>query len=710
MGGATGDGGDADSDTVTMAGRDATSPGVAGPRAFFPALPGGPEKALPGGGAQLPLLVPVILLLLVAVAAVAGILILGAREQDRAMAVQSHRMVEVALAQAERALGNNVRDYALWDDAVTNLLVAPDPGWARRNLGASLDASFGIAATAVVDDAGRIALLLEQGTLVADLTGTPADPAIIALAARARSVPARTDDPATGIVLHHGRPALAAAADIRWERWEDRPAPGAVLVMIQPLEGTMLERLAAPLMLGPLRFEPAGTATDAAIPVGLALATADGRPAGLLIWSPPAPARDFLGRTGWFLFGIIAAMVGLTALFLARAQASAAEGVEMANALRHSEDRYRRLLQALPDMVALLRDGRIMLMNPGGGGLLGLRDPEEVLDRPFADLLTESERAGFRIMAVQAAQESRPVWCSTALLRADGTALPVDLALLAVADGNGPLLLVLARDLSELSGLRERLQEVEAAAERAGRARSRFLSAVGHELRTPLNAIIGFSEILRDELLGSLGNNRYRDYAQDIHDGGLHLLRLTNDLVDLARIEAGQLDLRESWTDVQGLVDRCLRLGATRAAGLGVTLGADIRPPGLRVLADEARLRQILANLLDNAIRHSERGSHVQVRASGEGGIFTLQVADQGVGMTEKEVRAALRPFGEAPAAGEAEGTARQTAPGLGLPLVRGYVEAHGGHLAIASDPGAGTTVTVTLPRGRIYLPEAARA
>ena len=231
-------------------------------------------------------------------------------------------------------------------------------------------------------------------------------------------------------------------------------------------------------------------------------------------------------------------------------------------------------------------------------------------------------------------------------------------------------------------------------AETAQRARGQFLANMSHELRTPLNAVLGFSDIFRQELLGPIGNSKYREFAQDIHVSGQHLLDIINNILDLTKIDSGKLELVDEEVDVDGLLGFCGKLVADTALSGGVML--DIQPPPLAasLRGDRIRLRQILLNLMSNAIKFTPSGGQVTVSGQQAGDMFVLCVSDSGIGMTEEEAGKAMQPFYQV----DNSHARRYQGTGLGLPLTKSLIELHGGHIRIVSAPGQGTTVTVTLP------------
>jgi signal transduction histidine kinase len=248
---------------------------------------------------------------------------------------------------------------------------------------------------------------------------------------------------------------------------------------------------------------------------------------------------------------------------------------------------------------------------------------------------------------------------------------------------------------------RAHLQLIEAKekAELASRAKSEFLANMSHELRTPLNAIIGFSELLRTEAMGPIGNANYRDYARAVHESGVHLLDIINDILDLSKIEAGTVELREEIIELGRVGAGCLRIVNERAVTGRIELIDAIAPnlPPLR--ADERLTKQILLNLLSNATKFTPEGGRVTLSASvGVDGGIELTVADTGIGIAEQDIERALTPFVQIDSALNR----KYPGTGLGLPLTRSLAELHGGSLAIRSAPGEGTTVTIRFPPERM--------
>ncbi len=257
----------------------------------------------------------------------------------------------------------------------------------------------------------------------------------------------------------------------------------------------------------------------------------------------------------------------------------------------------------------------------------------------------------------------------------------------------------LQSEIKERKIIQEQLISAKRRAEVANRVKSEFLANMSHELRTPLNAVIGFSETLVDEIFGKLANEKQKEYLTDIHSSGQHLLELINDILDVSAIEAGKIEIHEAVVNVKRVADDAILLLKTRAEKGGVELKNMINGKDLKLRADERRVIQILVNLLSNAVKFSHYKGEVKIEGRRlENGAFVFEIVDNGIGMDDAGMAAAMEKFGQAHSSLEidAEGT------GLGLPLTKGLVEAHGGTLSLESEPGVGTTVKIEFPKERV--------
>jgi signal transduction histidine kinase len=259
----------------------------------------------------------------------------------------------------------------------------------------------------------------------------------------------------------------------------------------------------------------------------------------------------------------------------------------------------------------------------------------------------------------------------------------------------------------ELRAITERLALASMRAESADTMKSQFLANMSHELRTPLNAIIGFSEVMAGEHLGPLGNKRYLEYSRDILEAGNHLLAIINDILDLSKIEAGAFEVEMTAVDLGAIARRLERelapLAAKRTVGIVFALDEGLPP----VRGAERLLRQVLTNLISNALKFSHPGGRVEITAERrDRGRLLIRVRDEGIGMTEDEIRVALQPFRQV------DGTLkrRHEGTGLGLPLAKSMVELMQGRMLIRSAPDRGTTVELYMKAEEGDRPRAIRA
>jgi two-component system cell cycle sensor histidine kinase PleC len=250
---------------------------------------------------------------------------------------------------------------------------------------------------------------------------------------------------------------------------------------------------------------------------------------------------------------------------------------------------------------------------------------------------------------------------------------------------------------AQLADIVKKYEAEKIRAEAANKAKSEFLANMSHELRTPLNAINGFSEIMVGEMFGAMGDARYKEYAQDILSSGQHLLALINDILDMAKIEAGKMALKFEPLQFEDVAHDAVRLMHYRAEAAGLDLASDI-PTLPDVDGDYRAIKQILLNLLSNAIKFTPKGGHVILRAelspTSLGERLRVSVIDTGIGIAKEDLARLAKPFEQI----ESQHSKTQQGTGLGLALTKSLVELHGGALALASEPGKGTTVSFSLP------------
>ena len=264
------------------------------------------------------------------------------------------------------------------------------------------------------------------------------------------------------------------------------------------------------------------------------------------------------------------------------------------------------------------------------------------------------------------------------------------------ADDGSPLRMSGAtQDITEQKLAEFELARLKEVAEEASRAKSAFLATMSHELRTPLTSVIGFSEIIRDQCFGAVGNPVYAEYAGDINDSGLHLLNLINDILDIAKIESGKMEIDPASLETHAILSGVYRLVRQRAAANSLEISLSLPADIPELWADERAVKQIVYNLLSNAIKFTpQKGRIVLAADAGQNGGVEIRVSDTGIGIPPDQLSRVLRPFEQI----ENVYSRARGGTGLGLPLVKGLIELHGGTLTIESSPGAGTMVRVWFP------------
>jgi PAS domain S-box-containing protein len=368
--------------------------------------------------------------------------------------------------------------------------------------------------------------------------------------------------------------------------------------------------------------------------------------------------------------------------------------------LSRAHERLLRVIDAVPALVcATDRDGRYIFCNQRFAAFVGLRtgrligrQPLEAHDDPLARSLNDLDHRMLAGDDVPASFEERIT---------DREGKRCDLlttkAVYRGTDGEDGMVVTVSIDITARKRAELDLLAVKDQAEIANRSKTEFLANMSHELRTPLNAIIGFSQVMAGEMLGPIATQRYVGYARDILGSAEHLLGIINDILDVSRLETGKLDLVEELIELPKAIGDLIHLieSKARAAEVRVVVRREGAVPRLR--GDLRKVKQIVLNLLTNAIKFSRPGGEVEIVLKSDGSGVSVTVTDRGIGMDPDEVELAMAHFGQVtgPWIRQHNGT------GLGLPLAIGLTELHGGTLTIQSLKGVGTTVTVAFPPSR---------
>ena len=369
------------------------------------------------------------------------------------------------------------------------------------------------------------------------------------------------------------------------------------------------------------------------------------------------------------------------------------------DALVESEQKYRNLINGSIQGMFVHRDWRILYANDTAAEIFGY-SVDDFVGRNVMDLVAPDERAVMADIRRRrlAGDDDVPERYEFSGLCADGSKVAVEIFSRLVEWDGGMAIQATLMDITGRKATERNLLRAKEAAEHANRTKTEFLGNMSHELRTPLNAIIGFSQLIRDKIMGDINPN-YVDYAGSIHASGLHLLDVVNDLLDVASIESGNLTLNEDDVEIADIIRSCERMLRARAQKAELLISVDVEAGPFQLRGDARRLKQILINLINNSIKFSRSGGHIVVKAFlNPDGAPVLSVKDSGIGISPEDQKVIFDAFTRVDSSfvTEREGT------GLGLPLVNALTELHGGRVELESAVGVGTKISVILPQERL--------
>ncbi len=357
--------------------------------------------------------------------------------------------------------------------------------------------------------------------------------------------------------------------------------------------------------------------------------------------------------------------------------------------LERTKTEFQSLITDNADAVVVVgAAATVQFANPAAERLLG-RSQSKLVGRPFGLPQTEDHAA------------------EVPYRRDDGRTLVLSIRCMPTLWNGEKAYIATIRDVTDRKNMEEALAQAKQRAEEASEAKSRFLANMSHELRTPLNAVLGFAEVMGLEIHGDLGSKRYRDYADNIAEAALYLTELINDLLDLSKIEAGDLRLSEAEFNLGQIIDSVVKVLQPKIAKADLQLALSATRRDFRVLGDVRQTKQILFNLISNAIRFTPARGEITINSyRNAGGELVMSVSDTGIGIAKENIPVALAAFGQVDSPSH---TGIGGGTGLGLTLSKRIAEVHGGTLNINSAEGVGTTVTVTYPAYRVVESEGAR-
>lgn len=370
-------------------------------------------------------------------------------------------------------------------------------------------------------------------------------------------------------------------------------------------------------------------------------------------------------------------------------------------ALREESGELRAILETATDGVVVVdQEGEIRSINRSASALFNY-DEDEIRGKPFAILFAhESQKAVIDYLAGLAGHGVASVLNDGREVigrEASGGFIPLFMTMGRLSSSSGYCAVI--RDITQWKRTEEELRNAKRAAETANAHKSEFLARVSHEIRTPLNAIIGFSDMMAGERFGPIGHPRYVEYANDIGRSGRHVLDIVNDLLDISKIEAGEMELDFTAVGLNETVSEAVSLVQPQANGQRVIIRTSLSTSVPPVVADLRSIKQIALNILANAIRFTPSGGQIVVSTSYESnGSVVLRIRDTGVGMTRSELEQAMKPFRQVTTGARKRGDGT----GLGLPLTKAMVDANRAQFAISSSPNEGTLVEVTFPSPRV--------
>jgi signal transduction histidine kinase len=662
--------------------------------------------------------------LIIAMAATIGIMLwFSARAVDLQYAEDASARTKLVLANLRSAASTVALDYSWWDEAFENVHVQYSADWADSTFAQStvLGPDKAVDGVLLLGPNNEILFAKWQGEVldVAGLTFGGLQP----LADAARAVagdPTAGPTPQAGYLARNGQVAIAGAAGLMpYEKPEllaNRPGT-SVLIMLRSLTPEYLQQVGAIYGITEPRIVASSHAAQSsehlaarlvdnvdARPQLIPLVGSDGAELGELTWAPEAPGRVLMATLapGAVLAFIILGAIGLFVLWqivaIRRVTREQVKVIEARNdALRQSAQMLGATIQSIEDGIAVWdRDRKLQHWNRAYMQMWQF--PESFLRSgvtmdEMLDELTRSSRA----QRLENDDLGKPATDPKAFepsgrwlyRRADGRLLSV--RRLPIGDEG---YMAICSDLTAQKQHEDELVKAWEQAVIANRSKSEFLANVSHELRTPLNAIIGFSEVVERELFGPLGNERYVSYVRDIRNSGEHLLSLINDILDLSKIEAGRFQLRMEEVDCNEIAHSVARLIRPRTVEHGLTMKIELPESPVVLNADKRAVKQVLINLLSNAVKFTpENGTVTLASRPWHDGVEFI-VSDTGIGIDEKDMHVALAPFGQI----DSQFTRKYEGTGLGLPIVKGIVELHGGTLDIKSEPTQGTSVIVRFP------------
>lgn len=398
----------------------------------------------------------------------------------------------------------------------------------------------------------------------------------------------------------------------------------------------------------------------------------------------------------------------VTQKYADREKRAAVELIRTRSTLDQRNEEFRRAFDRTGIPTIMTRKGVIVKVNEAFCTLLGYTSAEFLKLTP-AEITHPDDRGAVGQMAKKIAVTlNKSFSCEKTYLHKNGSEVPALVSLTAIGGGDDTpvLTLIQAIDISRQKEVEETLRSAKTMSDQSSEAKSRFLTNMSHDFRTPLNSIIGFSEAIKMELMGPVGVEKYREYAQDIYDSGKHLLGLINDILNISRLESGVLELEEELIDIEHMTQTCLRMLSSKIDEAGVGIEVQIEDEGYYLYADALRTRQVFVNVLENSLKFTPPGGAIrwQTRVD-DTARLEFVISDTGCGIEPDFIDRIWEPFCRSGVASNHN----KEGLGLGLPLCKSIMQLHGGEIFVESRVGAGTKVIIRFPPDRARQPVASR-
>lgn len=372
-------------------------------------------------------------------------------------------------------------------------------------------------------------------------------------------------------------------------------------------------------------------------------------------------------------------------------------------ALREAEQKYRTIVENIAGGIyQMTPDGRYISANPAMARIFGYESADDLMSpdvNAISHIYINAADHGAMVRSLESSGQIKNFEIQAR--RRDGTVIWINENVRAVRDEDQRILYYegSVEDITQRKNAEIQLRNAKLESDLSSRAKSEFLANMSHELRTPLNAIIGFSEIIKDEVFGPVEQRQYWEYANDIFNSGRHLLKIINEILDVARIEAGERQLNEQVVNIEKVLKSALDLLGPKIEGGHLVVINQVEGKAPKLIGEETAIKQMLTNILSNAAKFTPTGGRITVSSEIDGeGYFRLSVTDTGIGLERDEIERALSPFGQVNA--NLDRTA--SGAGLGLTLVGALIRLHGGRFELFSQKGIGTTATLIFPPSRV--------